>query len=411
MSIKSDEKIIVALDIGTSKTAAIIGRVVDENIEVLGIGTRPCEGLKKGVVVNIEATVDSIHGAVEEAELTADIKISTVYVGVSGSHIRSFSCEGMAPISNSEVSEADIERAIETAKAMQLPADQQVLHVLSKDFSIDGQSGIKDPVGMSGYRLQANVHMVTGEVHPIKNITKCVQRCGLKISEIILEQLASGKAVLDSDENELGVCLLDIGGGTTDIVVFRNGAVAHTAVIPVAGDHVTNDIAVTLRTPTKNAEEIKLKYGCALKQFTREDETIEVPSMADRPSKPFRRCLLAEVIQPRYEELFNLVRKELRDKALEDLIVSGFVLTGGSSKMEGVSELAENVFNAPVRIGKPSANIIGLTDIVSNPIYATGIGLLCFASEKSFISERNKDLQLNVDLTWRKFKQWLQSHF
>ncbi len=409
MGIKPEERTLVALDIGTSKTVAIVGRTVaDGELEVLGIGTCPSSGLKKGVVINIEETVDSIRGAVEEAELTAEVHIGNVHIGMSGSHIKSFSCEGMAPIKDNEVSQVDVERAIETAQAMQLPSDQRVLHVLPRDFSIDGQGGIKDPIGMSGYRLHANVHMVTGEVHPINNIVKCVKRCNLGIADIVLEQIASGRAVLDPDESELGVCLLDVGGGTTDIAVFSKGTVTHTAVIPIAGDHVTNDVAVTLRTPTKNAEEIKLKYGCALKRFAGEEETIEVPSIAERPPTRLRRRSLAEVIQPRYEELFNLVREELADKKLDNLIVAGFVLTGGSSKIEGAVELAESVFGASVRVGRPHSGITGLAEIVDNPIYATGVGLLRFAGEASAASERRLR---SGGGAWGGLKHWLQRHF
>ena len=411
MRIKPEARMLVALDIGTSKTAVIVGRAHEEGeIEVLGIGTCPSNGLKRGVVVDIEETVDSIGAAVEEAEATAELSIREVHVGVSGSHIRSFSCEGMAPIKDNEVSQVDIERAIETAQAMQLPSGQRVLHVLPRDFSIDGQGGIKNPIGMSGYRLHANVHMVTAEVHPVNNIIKCVKRCNLEIADIVLEPLASGRAVLDTDESELGVCLLDIGGGTTDIALFNRGTATQTAVIPIAGDHVTNDIAMTLRTPTKNAEEIKLRYGCALKQFASEDETIEVPSIADRPPTRLRRCSLAEVIQPRYQELFSLVCKELAEKELDGLTVAGFVLTGGSSKIEGVADLAAGVFSAPVRIGRPGSGIRGLTDMVENPIYATGIGLLLFANDASLASGSDKS-QSGFGSVWRGVRSWFQRNF
>ncbi len=409
---KPEEQILTALDIGTSKTAAIVGRTTaGEELEVLGVGTCPSGGLKKGVVINIEETVHSIRRAVEEAEVMAETHIVKVYAGVSGSHIKSLSCEGMASIKDNEVRQSDIEQAIETAQAIQLPADQRVLHVLPRHFSIDGQGGIKDPIGMSGYRLHANVHMVTGAVHPINNIIKCIRRCKLDIADIVLEQIASSQAVLDKDERELGVCLLDIGGGTTDIAVFSKGTVMHTAVIPIAGDHVTNDIAVTLRTPTKNAEEIKLKYGCALKQFAGEEERIEVPSIADRPPTSLRRRSLVEVIQPRYEELFKLVRQELGEKGLENLIPAGFVLTGGSAKIEGARELAESVFNAPVRIGKPCTGITGLADIVNNPIHATGIGLLRFAETASAGSGSGGPLGVGVGSAWGKFKNWFQRNF
>ena len=413
MGMKAEERILVALDIGTSKTAVIVGRDAGgRDVEVLGVGVCPSSGLKRGVVVDIEETVGSIRCAVEEAELTAETHVGEVYAGVSGSHIRSFSCEGMAAIKDNEVSQTDVDRAIEAAQAVQLPADQQVLHVLPKDFSIDGQRGIKNPVGMSGYRLDAYVHLVTGATHPINNVVKCIKRCGLEIADIVLEQIASSQAVLDDDESELGVCLIDIGGGTTDVAVFQNGAVTYTAVIPIAGDHLTNDVAVTLRTPTKNAEEIKLKYGCALKRFAGEDETIEVPSVAERPPTRLRRRALAEVIQPRYEELFRLVREELSKEALDDLIVAGFVLTGGSSKMEGVPELAESTFNAPVRVGKPRNHVTGLVDIVSNPIYATGVGLLLFAKSKaSADAGRGGYPRPGAGSPWRSLKHWFQRHF
>ena len=412
MGLKNGERLLVALDVGTSTTVAIVGRPTEnEVIEVLGLGTYPSSGLKKGIVVNIEETVNAIRCAVEEAELMAEVHVSGVYVGVSGDHTRSFSCEGMAPIRDNEVSQLDLDRAIETAQAMQLPSDQRVLHVLPKDFSIDGQGGVKDPVGMSGYRLHANVHMVTGGVHPINNILKCVKRCNLEIEDIVLEQIAVGAAVLDRDEKELGVCLLDIGGGTTDIAVFSKGTITHTAVIPIAGDHVTNDIAVTLRTPTRNAEEVKLKYGCALRQFAGEEEAIEVQSIAGRVPMRLRRRSLAEVIQPRYEELLKLVRGELCERSLEDVTVAGFVLTGGGAKMEGVVELAESVFNAPVRIGKPGTGITGIADIVNNPVYATGIGLLRFAIESSAVSGHGTRTGSGAGSAWEKMKNWYQKTF
>ena len=411
ISMKTEERRLVSLDIGTSKTAVIVGAVTADDIEVLGVGTCPSSGLKKGVVVNIEETVDSIRRAVEEAELMSEMRIGAVHVGISGSHVRSFSCEGMAPIKDGEVSQLDIERAIETAQAMQLPADQRVLHVLPKDFSVDGQKDIKNPVGMSGYRLHANVHMVTGEKHSIDNVTKCVKRCNLDIEDIVLEQVASAQAVLGDDERDLGVCLLDIGGGTTDIAVFSKGTIAHTMVIPIAGDHVTNDIAVTFRTPTKSAEEIKMKYGCAMKQFAGEEETIEVMSVAGRPPTSLRRRSLAQVIQPRYEELFALVLENLKEQGMDTLTVAGFVLTGGSARIEGVVELAESVFNAPVRVGKPHAGITGLTDVVNNPIYATGVGLLCHAAAVSELADRGRQFHPDFGSIWGRFRRWFQENF
>jgi len=303
---------LTALDIGTSKVAVIVGDVVGDDIEILSVGSCLSKGMKKGVVINIEEMVDSIRRAVEEAELMAECKVSSVYVGVAGSHIQSLNCHGAAPIRDGEVSRADIGNAIETAQAIQIAGDQQVLHILPRDFTIDGEQGIKDPIGMSGYRLEATVHLITGGAHPIQNIAKCVRRCGLEVASFVLEPIASSLAVLTPDERELGVCLVDIGGGTTDIAVFTRGAVVHTAVIPIAGDHVTNDIAVTLRTPTKSAEEIKLKYGFALKRHADESETVEVPGLsAEKPATRIRRQMLAEIIEPRYEELFSLVRREL----------------------------------------------------------------------------------------------------
>ena len=382
MSKKADKNLIVGLDIGTSKVVAIVAEISAQGaLEIIGIGSHPSRGLKKGVVVNIESTVQSIQRAVEEAELMAGCQINSVFAGIAGSHIRSLNSHGIVAIRDSEVSSSDVERVIDAARAVAIPADQKILHILPQEFIIDKQEGIREPVGMSGVRLEAKVHMVTGAVSAAQNIIKCVRRCGLEVDDIILEQLASSYAVLNEDEKELGVCLVDIGGGTTDIAIFTDGAIRHTAVIPIAGDQVTNDIAVALRTPTQFAEEIKIKYACALTQLASPEETIEVPSVGDRPSRRLARQTLAEVVQPRYEELLTLIQAELRRSGFEDLVAAGVVLTGGSSKMEGVIELAEEIFHMPVRLGVPQ-HVAGLVDVVRNPIYATGVGLLLFGSQR-----------------------------
>jgi cell division protein FtsA len=379
MAKRSDRNLLVGLDIGTSKVVAIVGEVkADGALEIIGIGTHPSRGLKKGVVVNIESTVQSIQRAVEEAELMAGCEIHSVYAGIAGSHVRSLNSHGIVAIKDKEVVQGDVERVIDAAKAVAIPADQKILHVLPQEYIIDAQEGIRDPIGMSGVRLEAKVHIVTGADSAAQNIVKCVQRCGLAVDDIVLEQLASSYAVLTEDEKDLGVCVVDIGGGTTDIAVFGGGAIRHTAVIPIAGDQVTNDIAVSMRTPTQYAEDIKIRYACALSQLANPDETIEVPSVGDRPPRRLARQTLAEIVEPRYEELFALVREELRRSGLEEAVATGVVLTGGSAKMEGAVELAEEVFHLPVRLGVPQY-VTGLAEVVSNPIHATGVGLLLYA--------------------------------
>jgi cell division protein FtsA len=373
---------IVGLDIGTSKVVCIVGEVSPEgDVEIVGIGSHPSRGLKKGVVVNIESTVQSIQRAVEEAELMAGCQIHSVYAGIAGSHIRSLNSHGIVAIRDREVFKPDIDRVIDAAQAVAIPADQKILHILPQEYVIDTQEGVKEPLGMSGVRLEAKVHLVTCAVNAAQNIEKCIRKCGLEVEDIILEQLASGYAVLTEDEKELGVCIVDIGGGTSDIAVFTEGAIRHTAVIPIAGDQVTNDIAMALRTPTPNAEEIKIKYACALASLAGENETIKVPSVGERKDRDLSRQALAEVVEPRYDELFTLVQAELRRSGFEDLIAAGIVLTGGTSKMEGVVELAEEIFHMPVSIGKPG-NVTGLTDIVRNPIYATAVGLLQYGAKQ-----------------------------
>ncbi|MEM7096902.1 MAG: cell division protein FtsA [Pseudomonadota bacterium] len=373
---------IVGLDIGTNKVAAIVAEVSEEGeLEVIGIGTHHSRGLKKGVVVNIESTVQSIQRAVEEAELMAGCSIDNVYAGIAGSHIRSLNSHGIVAIRDREVYPQDIERVIDAAQAMAIPADQKILHVLPQEYVIDTQEGVKEPLGMSGVRLEAKVHMVTCAVNAAQNIEKCIERCDLTVNDVILEQLASSYSILTEDERDLGVCIVDIGGGTTDIAVFTGGAIRHTAVIPIAGDQVTNDIAMALRTPTHNAEELKIKYACALTQLARADEVIKVPGVGDKPARDLSRQSLAEVVEPRYDELFTLIQAELRRSGFEDLLAAGIVLTGGAAKMEGVIDLAEEVFHMPVSLGSPR-NVAGLKDIVRNPIYATGVGLLQYGLER-----------------------------
>ena len=409
---KNDRNLVVGLDIGTSKVCAIVGEVgIDGSIEIIGIGFHPSRGLKKGVVVNIESTVQSIQRAVEEAELMAGCQIHSVYAGIAGSHIRSLNSHGIVAIRDKEVSASDVDRVIDAARAVAIPADQKILHILPQEFIIDNQEGIREPVGMSGVRLEAKVHMVTGAVSAAQNIIKCVRRCGLEVDDVILEQLASSESVLMDDEKDLGVALVDIGGGTTDIAVFTEGAIRHTAVIPIAGDQVTNDIAVALRTPTQNAEDIKIKYACALAQLAAPEETIEVPSVGERPPRRLARQTLAEVVEPRYEELMILVQAELRRSGFEDLCAAGMVLTGGSSKMEGLVELAEEILHMPVRLGAPQS-VTGLGDVVRNPIYATGVGLLLFghrnASRRSSASTVSDG---GFKAVWDRMKSWFQGNF
>ncbi|MCG6886192.1 MAG: cell division protein FtsA [Proteobacteria bacterium] len=411
MSKKMEKNLIVGLDIGTSKVVAIVGEVTPDNeIEIIGLGSHPSRGLKKGVVVNIESTVQSIQRAVEEAELMAGCQIHSVYAGIAGSHVRSLNSHGIVAIRDKEVTPYDVERVIDAARAVAIPADQKILHILPQEFIIDAQESIREPIGMSGVRLEAKVHMVTGAVSAAQNIIKCVRRCGLEVDDIILEQLASSHSVLTDDEKELGVCLVDIGGGTTDIAVFTEGAIRHTAVIPIAGDQVTNDIAVALRTPTQHAEEIKIKYACALTQLASVEETIEVPSVGDRPDRRLARQTLAEVVEPRYEELFTLIQAELRRSGFEDLCAAGVVMTGGSAKMEGATELAEEIFHMPVRLGMPQY-VSGLVDVVRNPIYSTGVGLLLFGYQNRALRETEARMGTGFRGVLRKMKSWFQGNF
>lgn len=407
MPIKSDKNLMVGLDIGTSKIVALIGkRTADHQIEIVGFGSHPSRGLKKGVVVNIEATVHSIQRAIEEAELSAGYQINFVDTGIAGSHIRSLNSHGIIAIRDREVTQADVDRVIEAARTVAIPADEKVLHVLPQEFIIDHQDGIWDPIGMAGVRLEAKAHLVIGAVSAVQNIVKCIECCGLNARNIVLEQLASSHAILTEDEKELGVCLVDIGGGTTDIAVFVKGAIAHTAVIPIAGDQVTGDIAIALHTPTQSAEELKLKYGCSSIDLVKEGRIFEVKGFGDQPDAPVTQRDLALVIGPRYEELFALVQAELRRVGLIDRIAAGIVLTGGASKMKGATALAEEVFNMPVRLGGPQ-HVQGAPEISGNPIYATSVGLLLYGEKQ----QQYRISASNSHGVWTRMCQWFQTNF
>jgi cell division protein FtsA len=414
---KQSDDIVVGLDIGTSKIAAIIGKLKpDQSLEIVGFGTHPSKGLKKGVVVDIDTTVHAIQRAVDEAERMAGIEVESVFVGIAGSHIKSRNSQGMVAIRNQEVTQEDIDRVIESAKAVPISSDERLLHILPQSYTIDGQSGIRQPVGMAGVRLEARVHMITGSVSAVQNIAKCVERCNLQVEDIILEQLASAEAVLSEDEKDLGVCLVDIGGGTTDIAVFYQGAIHHTGVIDVAGDQVTNDIAVALRTPTPAAEELKKQHGVCLSTLVTEEEEIEVPSVGDRPARCMSRRVLAEVIEPRYEELYQIIQQEhLQASGFHDLTAAGIVLTGGTSRMMGAVELAEEVFHMPVRLGVPHG-LQGVTDRLESPEYATTVGLLYYGRNMRKHPVGQGDGYRGVDFTQassllERMKQWFKNNF
>jgi len=407
MSRRSEKNLVVGLDIGTSKVVALVGEIkADETIEIVGIGAHPSRGLKKGVVVDIESTVQSIQRAVEEAELMAGCEIHSVHAGIAGSHVRSLNSHGITAIKEHEVGQADVDRVIDAARAVAIPADQKILHILPQEFIIDDQEGIREPIGMCGVRLEARVHIVTGAVSAAQNIVKCIRRCGLEVDDLVLGQLSSSYAVLGDDEKELGVCLVDIGGGTTDLAVFTDGAIRHTAVIPIAGDQVTNDIAVALRTPTQHAEDIKIRHACAL-SAKGGSENIEVPSIGERPARQLSRQTLAEVVEPRFDELLVLLQSELRRSGFEDLIAGGVVLTGGSAKMDGLQELAEELFHMPVRIGVPQG-ITGLEDSIADPVYATGVGLLIYAQQHRFSGRADLGAGGGV---WSRMRKWFSGSF
>lgn len=412
MAKKIEKNIITGLDIGTSKIIALIGEITaDGAIDIIGIGRHPSRGLKRGVVVDIEATVNSIQRAVQEAELMANCEVRTVYAGIAGSHIRSLNSHGIVAIRDQEVSQADVERVIDAAKAVAIPADQKILHVLPQEFIIDHQGSIREPAGMAGVRLESRVHIVTGAVSAAQNIVKCVRRCGLEVNDIILEQLASSHATLTDDEKDLGVCLIDIGGGTTDIAIFCEGAIQHTAVIPIAGDQVTNDIAMALRTPTQSAEAIKLHHAVALPELANANQMLEVASVNDRPGRKISAKALADVVSARYEEIFSLVRNELRRSGFEDRIAAGVVLTGGAANVRGGIELAELCFAMPVRKGY-AQKVSGLAEATENPAFATGVGLLLHGYQQQYETGYNSSTMVeNTINIWSRMKEWFKGNF
>ena len=406
---KKDD-LVVGIDIGTTKICAIVGEVTSDGIDIVGIGTHPSKGLRKGVVVNIESTVSSIKKAVEEAELMAGCEITNAYAGIAGGHIKGINSHGIVAIKDREVTPLDVNRVIDAAQAVSIPLNREVIHVIPQQFIVDDQDGVRDPVGMSGVRLESKVHIVTGAVTSAQNIIKCCNRAGLNVNDIVLQQLASAEAVLSSDEKELGVVLLDIGGGTTDIAVFSGGSIVHTAVLTLGGNHLTNDVAVGLRTPAHEAEKIKQKYGCCTAGMVHKDETIEVPSVGGRPPRVLSRQILAEILEPRMEEIFALVQQEIARSGYEDMVAAGIVLTGGTSMLEGGIELAEQIFNFPVRKGMP-ISIGGLVDVVKNPMYSTGVGLV-IAGSKSKDERRFRIRDRNVYTKVKgRMKEWLGEIF
>ena len=403
------EELIVGLDIGTTKVACLVGEVTEDGVDIIGIGTQPCSGLKKGVVVNIDATVAAISKAIEEAEHMAGVEITTVYAGIAGSHIKAFHSEGVVAIRDREVRTGDIERVIDAAKAVSIPQDREILHVVPQEFTVDTQGGIKEPLGMSGVRLEARVHIVTAAVAAAQNIIKCCSRCSLQVADLVLEPLATAEAVLHRDEKELGVALLDIGGGTSDLVIYNEGALVHTLVLPIGGHQLTNDIALGLRTPMGEAERLKHKHGCALSSLIAPDETIEVPSVGGRPPRVLSRTVLSEILQPRVDEIFTLVRDEIERCGLSETLASGLVVTGGSTILQSLPELAEEVLGMPVRRGLPQG-FGGLTDVVRSPIYATGVGLLLYGARQQeglFIGGRDTSRRG----MWNRMRSWFAEVF
>lgn len=408
---------IVGIDVGTSKVVALVGQINAEGtLEIVGVGMKPARGMKKGVVVNIEQTVQSIQSAVAEAELMADCKIHSAYVGIAGAHIGGRNSQAVVAIRDGEVSQGDVDRVIDAAKSGVPQADQKILHVLSQEYVVDDQADVRHPLGMSGTRLEAHIHLVTCSVNAMQNLEKCVRGCSLEVDEIMVGQLAASHAVLTEDEMELGVCLVDIGGGTTDIAIFHRGAIRHTAVIPIAGDQVTNDIAMALRTPTQDAEDIKVKYACAVAQSVDPEQSINVVGMGDRAARKLSRQTLAEVVEPRYEELFAIVQNEIERSGYAHRIAAGVVLTGGSAKIEGAIPLAESIFHCPVRIGMPySLKVGGMGEILRNPIFSTGVGLLMYGKKRheegiNGPQQRRAQPVAGNDVMGR-FRGWLAKNF
>ncbi|MCD6487072.1 MAG: cell division protein FtsA [Syntrophobacterales bacterium] len=404
------ENIIVGLDIGTTKICAIVGEITNAGIDIIGIGTHPSSGLRKGVVVNIDSTVDSIKRAVEEAELMSGCEIRSVFAGIAGSHIKGLNSYGIVAVKGGEVDEYDVKRALEAAKAVAIPLDRRIIHILPQYYIVDDQDGVKEPIGMSGVRLEAKVHVVTGAVTSIQNIIKSINRVGLDVSDIILEPLASSETILSQDEKELGVALVDIGGGTTDIAVFAEGSIKHTAVLALGGDYVTGDISVGLRTPVMEAEKIKIRYGCTYIPMIPQNEIIEVPSVGGRNPRTVSRQVLGEIIEPRLEEILGLAHREIVKSGYDDMLAAGVVLTGGTAILEGITELAEQIFNTPVRKGCP-VGVGGITDIINSPMYATGVGLVVHGNKGSSdyaVKKSEKDI---LGRLIKKIKRWFNDFF
>lgn len=404
------QNIVVGLDIGTTNITVVVSEVhADGKVDVIGVGTSPSKGLRKGVVINIEATVSSIESAIAQAETMAGTEINAVYAAISGSHIKGFNSHGIVGIRHKEVSHDDIERVIEAAKAVAIPLDREVLHVLPQEFIIDEQDGIKEPLGISGVRLESRVHIITGAVASAQNIVKCANRCGLTVQDIVYAAIASGRSVVSTEEQELGVCVIDIGGGTTDLAVFHNGAIKHTAVLSVGGNHITNDIAAGLRTPITSAEEIKCRFGTALTSLVSHDETIEVPSTGGRSPRVISKMILAEIIEPRVIEVFSLLHKELLRSGVDEILTSGLVITGGCANLSGICQVAEQVFNLPVRVGIPRG-ISGLTDLVSSPQYSSAVGLVQYGLATRG-QGRGHATRGSFSKLMRKVGNWLGEHF
>jgi cell division protein FtsA len=404
------EAVVVGLDIGTTKICAVVGQINEGQVDIIGLGTYPSKGLRKGVVVNIDSTVQSIKKAIEEAELMAGCQITSVYAGIAGGHIKGINSHGVIAVKNREITSNDVKRVIDAASAVAIPMDREVIHIIPQEFIVDEQDGIRDPVGISGIRLEGRVHIVTGAITSAQNIIKCANRAGLDVNDIVLEQLGSSEAVLMPEEKELGVAIIDLGGGTTDLVIFSNGAIKHTAVVALAGNHITNDISMGLRTPLEEAEKIKKRYGCALASMVQKDETIEVPSVGGRNPRVLSRQTLAEIVEPRVEEILTLVHHEVMKTGYANLIASGIILTGGTAVLEGLPELAEQIFNLPVRRGIP-IGIGGLVDLVNSPMYATGVGLVLFGS-KHETQSRFKIGEANIfSKVTHRMREWIGEFF
>ena len=404
------EAVVVGLDIGTTKICAVVGQINEGQVDIIGLGTYPSKGLRKGVVVNIDSTVQSIKKAIEEAELMAGCQITSVYAGIAGGHIKGINSHGVIAVKNREITSNDVKRVIDAASAVAIPMDREVIHIIPQEFIVDEQDGIRDPVGISGIRLEGRVHIVTGAITSAQNIIKCANRAGLDVNDIVLEQLGSSEAVLMPEEKELGVAIIDLGGGTTDLVIFSNGAIKHTSVVALAGNHITNDISMGLRTPLEEAEKIKKRYGCALTSLVQKDETIEVPSVGGRNPRVLSRQTLAEIIEPRVEEILTLVHHEVMKTGYANLIASGIILTGGTAVLEGLPELAEQIFNLPVRRGIP-IGIGGLVDLVHSPMYATGVGLVLYGS-KHETQSRFKIGEANIfSKVTHRMREWIGEFF